>query len=116
VSYSSKDASPATAAINQVATALYDMDDRQDFEDARRGLVAPIPDGRLVGEDGHVLPDLSEFAYLTDATRPDTVNPSLWRQSRVMHEGGLYKVVDRLYQVRNNDIGDLTIVDGDDGL
>ena len=33
-----------------------------------------------------------------------------------MRRGGLFKVVDGLYQVRNNDIGDLTIVEGDDGL
>ena len=33
-----------------------------------------------------------------------------------MRRGGLYKVVDGLFQVRNNDIGDLTIVEGDDGL
>ena len=38
--------------------------------------------------------------------RPDTVNPSLWRQSQVIHQGGLFKVVDGLYQVRNNDIGE----------
>ena len=44
------------------------------------------------------------------------MNPSLWRQSQVMRRGGLFKVVDGLYQVRNNDIGDLTIVEGDDGL
>ena len=43
------------------------------------------------------------------------MNPSLWRQSQVIAQGGLYKVVDGLYQVRNNDIGDLTIVEGDDG-
>ena len=48
--------------------------------------------------------------------RRTTVNPSLWRQSQVMRRGGLFKVVDGLYQVRNNDIGDLTIVEGDDGL
>ena len=47
---------------------------------------------------------------------PDTVNPSLWRQSQVMRRGGLYKVVDGVYQVRNNDIANLTIVEGDDGL
>jgi hypothetical protein len=44
------------------------------------------------------------------------VNPSLWRQSQLIHEGGLYKVTDHLYQVRNSDIGNLTVVEGDDGL
>jgi alkyl sulfatase BDS1-like metallo-beta-lactamase superfamily hydrolase len=44
------------------------------------------------------------------------VNPSLWRQSQLVREGGLFKVVDGVYQVRNSDIGNLTIVEGDDGL
>jgi alkyl sulfatase BDS1-like metallo-beta-lactamase superfamily hydrolase len=93
------------------------MADRGDFTDARRGLVAPIPDGKTVGNDGQVVFDLGSYAYLTDdAPVPDTVNPSLWRQSQLVHEGGLYKVVDGVYQVRNSDIGNLTIVDGIDGL
>lgn len=44
------------------------------------------------------------------------MHPSLWRQSQLIHEGGLYKVTDHLYQVRNSDIGNLTVVEGDDGL
>ena len=47
---------------------------------------------------------------------PDSVNPSLWRQSQVMTKGGLYKVVDGVYQSRNNDIANLTIVEGENGL
>ena len=33
-----------------------------------------------------------------------------------MVKGGLYKVVDRLYQVRTPDLSNLTIVEGDTGL
>ena len=62
--------------------------------------------------------DLSRFfvprGWTTDA--PDTVNPSLWRQSQLVVQGGLYKVVDRLYQVRSADLSNLTIVEGDTGL
>ena len=50
-----------------------------------------------------------------DAPTPDTVNPSLWRQSQVISQGGLYEVTDGVYQVRNNDIANLTVVEGDDG-
>ncbi len=114
--YQPKDATTATVQANREAVALYAMDDRQDFEDAERGFIAPFP-GAVLGEDGHVVFDPENFAYLTDdAPAPDTVNPSLWRQSQVQRRSGLFKVVDGLYQVRNNDIGDLTIVEGDDGL
>ena len=51
-----------------------------------------------------------------DTAAPDTVNPSLWRQSQVMRRGGLYLVTDGVYQARSNDIANLTIVEGEDGL
>ena len=93
------------------------MDDRQDFADADRGFIAGLPGGQVLGDDGHVVFDIGNYAYLADdAPTPDTVNPSLWRQSQVQRRAGLFKVIDGLYQVRNNDIGDLTIVEGDDGL
>ncbi|MGC5165436.1 alkyl/aryl-sulfatase [Luteimicrobium sp. DT211] len=117
MTYRAKEATPFTADANVEAVGLYAMEDRGDFGDARRGLIAPIPDGRVLNGAGEVVFDLADYAYITeDAPRPDTVNPSLWRASQVINEGGLFKVVDRLYQVRNNDTGNLTIVEGDDGL
>ncbi|WP_370617719.1 alkyl/aryl-sulfatase [Mumia qirimensis] len=103
MAYIPKDATPSTVAAHRDATTAYDLDDRQDFVDARRGLIAPI--------------DNSAYAYLADdAPCPHTVNPSLWRQSQVLHTGGLYEVVEGLYQVRNSEIANLTVVDGEDGL
>jgi alkyl sulfatase BDS1-like metallo-beta-lactamase superfamily hydrolase len=112
-----KDATRATVTANREAVAGYDIADRQDFADADRGLIAGFPDRKLLHADGTVMFDLSRLDYITDdALAPDTVNPSLWRQSQVMRRGGLYKVTDGLYQARNNDIANLTIVEGDDGL
>jgi alkyl sulfatase BDS1-like metallo-beta-lactamase superfamily hydrolase len=117
MAYEPKDATPATAAANHAAVEHYDMEDRQDFADADRGFITEIPDRKLYGPDGEIAFDLSKFDYITDdAPAPDTVEPSLWRQSQVMRRGGLYKLIDGIYQVRNNDIANLTIVDGDDGL
>jgi alkyl sulfatase BDS1-like metallo-beta-lactamase superfamily hydrolase len=116
MSYTPKVPTPATVTANREAVALYDMDDREDFADARRGFMAGFP-GPLLGPDGRVLFDITDYAWIEDATpAPDSVNPSLWRQSQVMHRGGLYRVTERLYQVRNNDIANLTVVEGDDGL
>ena len=71
------------------------MDDRQDFADADRGFIAGLPDGKVVADDGHVIFDLNALDYITDdAPAPETVNPSLWRQSQVIRRGGLYQVVD----------------------
>jgi alkyl sulfatase BDS1-like metallo-beta-lactamase superfamily hydrolase len=117
MAYEPKAATQVTAQQNRDAVALYDMQDRHDFADADRGFLAAIPDGRVVGDDGHVIFDLNALDYIADdAPAPDTVNPSLWRQSQVMRRSGLYQVIDRLYQVRNIDIGDLTVVEGDEAL
>lgn len=117
MSYTPKDATPATVTANREAVALYDMEDRQDFTDADRGFIAGRPDGKVVGADGHVVFDQGNYEYIADdAPASDTVNPSLWRQSQVIKKGGLCKVIDGLYQARNNDIANLTIVVGDTGL
>jgi len=111
-----KEASAATTAANRDALARYDLANRQDFADADRDLIAPLP-GKVVAADGHVIFDPEWMDYIADdAPAPDTVNPSLWRQSQVMRRGGLYRVTDGLYQVRNNDLANLTIVEGEDGI
>ncbi|MEU9205054.1 alkyl sulfatase dimerization domain-containing protein [Streptomyces sp. NPDC048332] len=116
MTYTPKGATPTTAAANRAAVAGYDMDDRQDFADRDRGFVAPLPD-KLYSTDGRVIFDASRYDYLgDDAPAPDTVHPSLWRQSQLIRKGGLYKVVDGVHQVRNNDIANLTVIEGDTGL
>ena len=47
---------------------------------------------------------------------PATVNPSLWRQAQLNAINGLFKVIERVYQVRGIDIANMTIVEGDSGL
>src|SRR5690242_16122593 len=108
------DASAATRAANDALAATLPFEDRRDFEEAARGLVAPLPDGGVIrAEDGRVVWDLSAFAFVAqDAPPPETVNPSLWRQSQLVVQGGLYEVVPGLYQVRTADLSNLTIAEG----
>ncbi len=47
MSYSPKDATPVTAPVNREGESSYPMEDRHDFEDARRNLIAPIPNGQV---------------------------------------------------------------------
>ncbi|MGC4933470.1 MBL fold metallo-hydrolase [Gordonia sp. DT30] len=97
--------------------AHYAMDDTRDFTDASRGLIAELPGAVLADADGSVVFDPHDFDFIDDReSAPDSVDPSLWRQSRLITRGGLFKVAEGLYQVRNNDIADLTIVEGTDGL
>ncbi|MEZ5125258.1 MAG: alkyl sulfatase dimerization domain-containing protein [Thermoleophilia bacterium] len=113
-----KEATAATRAANQKLLETLPFSDRREFEEAERGFIAALPDDGVIKDDGgRVVWDLSRFAFISDdAPTPDTVNPSLWRQSQLVVKGGLYKVVDRIYQVRTADLSNLTIVEGDTGL
>ncbi|MGK2933459.1 MAG: alkyl/aryl-sulfatase [Solirubrobacterales bacterium] len=110
----------ATAITREANAAVFDrlpFEDKRDFEEATRGFVAPLEDGPIVGEDGMWVFDPHKLNFIgEDSTAPDTVNPSLWRQGSLVAKGGLFKVVDRLYQVRNLDVSNLTIIEGDTGL
>lgn len=82
-----------------------------------RGMIAPLSTGAVVDKSGRPVWDPKVFAFIEEGSpAPETVNPSLWRQSQLCLKGGLFKVVDRLYQVRNADISNLTIIEGDTGL
>ena len=111
---------PATEATKRANTAMaktLDFADRQDFEDASRGLVAR-PDTLTIKDDsGHVVWDMESYkAYIgDDKPAPDTVNPSLWRNAQLNMHYGLFKVTDRIWQVRGYDLSNVTFIQGDTG-
>ncbi len=111
-----KPASAHTCCLNRKVFSTLDFSDRESFEDAGRGLIGSIPDARILGGRGQVVWDLSSFGFLEDEQSPDSVNPSLWRQARLNRLHGLFKVTDRLYQVRGFDLANMTIIEGDSGI
>ena len=111
-----KEAEPATAAANEKLLSELPFANRQDFEDARRGFVATIPNGEVKAPDGRVIWSMEGFKFLEKDRAPATVNPSLWRQAQVNQIHGLFKVTDRVYQVRSLDLSNMTIIEGDTSL
>lgn len=107
----------ASAAIRaqqgNIRSAL-PFSDTRDFDDANRGLVVPIEEPVLAA-DGSVLWDNSTYDFL-EGDPPDTVNPSLWRQSQLAAIDGLFEVVEGIYQVRGMDLSNTSIVEGDEGI
>ena len=77
---------PATAAtqayLEQFSASL--PFDREDFELATRGFVAPIPGNRILDAEGHLIRDLNVDGFFSQPA-PPTVNPSLWRNTGLPH-------------------------------
>ncbi len=111
-----RDAEPATRTANAAMAATLPFGDTRDFEAARRGLIAPVPDGMVRTASGTVLWNLGDYAFIDGELSPATVNPSLWRIARLNLASGLFKVADRLYQLRGFDIANLTVIEGEEGL
>lgn len=63
-----------------------------------------------------VLIDLEEmYGFLNTDEYAGSVNPSLWEESRLNFNYGLYKVTDGIYQVRGYSIANVTFVETDNG-
>ena len=89
--------------------------DVQDLEDAARGFLAKLEPAVVHAEDGRVVWDNDSFDFV-QGEAPDTVNPSLWRQSGLVRMQGLFEVVEGIYQVRGLDLSNVTFVEGETGV
>jgi alkyl sulfatase BDS1-like metallo-beta-lactamase superfamily hydrolase len=111
----SKAAQPGVATGNAAVRDRYPFDDTQDFDDAKRGFIGTADDPTVRAGDGRTVWGLEAYGFLDDDC-PDTANPSLWRQSRLVAQHGLYEVVEGVYQVRGFDLSNMTLVEGDRGV
>jgi len=99
------DPTAATKTRNTAVLGELPFADQTDFADAQRGFVAGLPDGAIRTPSGTAVWDMSPYAFLSDAAAPASVNPSLWRMARLNMASGLFKVCDRVWQIRGLDRG-----------
>jgi alkyl sulfatase BDS1-like metallo-beta-lactamase superfamily hydrolase len=111
-----KAAAPATRALHERLAQELPFADKRDFDDAGRGFIATLPEGVIRNAKGETVWDLNAFAFLQEETPPPTVNPSLWRMARLNMNHGLFKVAERVYQIRGFDLSNMSIIEGDSGL
>lgn len=111
-----KPATAQTAAANRAVLEQLPFGDTQDFADAMRGHIAPLPDGVVRGAAGRLVWDLNEYRFLEREEAPPEVNPSLWRLARLNMANGLFEVCPGVYQVRGLDLANMTIVEGMRGI
>lgn len=107
-------ATQATISHNQALAEQLNLDHKQDWQDAEKGLIARDTTLKVTDIKGNVIWDASQYDFLT-GNAPDTVNPSLWRQAKLNNLAGLYQVTDRIYQLRGYDLANITLIEGQSG-
>lgn len=137
---------PATQVIAGINAAMLEQlpftRDTQDYADALVGLVTPLPPDYAVMPNPYSTPekplppiwDLSAYDFLKEGAAPPDAhtvwvpappeaNPSLWRQAQLNLVNGLFEIAphqtkpdQRIYQVRGQDMTNLTIVETDEGV
>lgn len=112
-----KDATAQTKSANDALYGQLPFTDKTDFMNAHKGFIAPLPSELIKGKQGNVVWDPQHYAFIKEGEKaPDTVNPSLWRQSQLINIGGLFQVTDGVYQIRNLDLSNMTIMEGKEGI
>jgi len=110
---------PATAKVNQSLLTKLPFANKTDFADATRGLIASDPNLVIKGGNGSTLWDMPVYDFIKyqgeTGNAPSSVNPSLWRQASLNNHHGLFKLQDGLYQLRNFDLANMTIIESDNG-
>ena len=110
-----KPASEAIARRNREAAASLPLADEEDFEEALRGLVARFEPATVTAADGRTVWDLESYDFLAGEP-PDTVHPSLWRQSRLNRIAGLFELAPGFFQLRGFDLSNMHVVEGERGI
>ena len=111
-----KAATEYTVQVNSAVYSLLDFADTSEYENATRNLIDALEVLELTDVEGNVVWSQKAYSFLEEyETAPDTVNPSLWENTRNNHAYGLFEVCEGIYQVRGYDMSNLTVVKGDTG-
>lgn len=93
-----------------------DFTDESEKENALRGLIE-APEALVIrDENGNVVWNVADYRFMNDFEKaPDSVNPSLWRNTLFNSYAGLFEVCDGIYQVRGYDMANATFIRTDNG-
>src|SRR6476661_5380929 len=111
-----KHASAAVLAQHAATLKALPFSDTRDFDEAARGFLGTLDHARITSPQGRVVWSLEPYGFLSEAEAPATVDPSLWRQSRLNMNHGLFEVMPGVYQVRGLDIANMTLIEGGRGV
>ncbi|KAL8876762.1 MAG: hypothetical protein Q9198_005101 [Flavoplaca austrocitrina] len=114
---------PATESIQkqqQLIVKTLPFSNKIDFDNVQKGFVDRLEPNVVEKEGGGEVWNNDSYDFLnptsSDTDNPDTANPSLWRQSKLITVDGLFKVTEGIYQVRGLDLSVTTIIEGSEGI
>jgi alkyl sulfatase BDS1-like metallo-beta-lactamase superfamily hydrolase len=110
-----KEPSEFTKAIIHQARASLPFDDKRDFEEEKKGLIAKPNFTQIKDEEGNVIWDMGRYNFLLEGKDWPTIHPSLQRIAILNMSYGLYEVTPGIYQVRGFDLAVITFVKGKTG-
>lgn len=108
-------ASSATSQANIAAARELPLEDGEDENFASYGFLGTLDDPLIRAADGRVVWDANALDWV-EGPPPASVHPGLWRHARLLRRHGLFRISERLYQVRGLDSANMTVVVGDTGL
>ena len=109
-----EEATAITAEKNAEWYEKLDFSDRREFANAERGWLDNAEGKLIYTEDGKFAWNLQSYGDLNQ-NAPETVNPSLWRNTQLNAKAGLFEVCDGIYQVRGFDMANTTFIRTDHG-
>jgi len=88
-----------------------------DFSATAKDLVSKSDSLTIHNAKGNVVWNLDAYLAFSGNNKPapDSVNPSLWRQAQLNNSYGLFKVTDKLHQIRGYDLAVMSIIEGNTG-
>jgi alkyl sulfatase BDS1-like metallo-beta-lactamase superfamily hydrolase len=107
-------ATQATIAANNNFFSSLPWTNESENALATRGFVATLADPKIRNAASQVVLDLSAWDFATGPA-PATANPSLWRHAGLLRQHGLFKVADKIWQVRGFDVSVMSIIETDTG-
>jgi alkyl sulfatase BDS1-like metallo-beta-lactamase superfamily hydrolase len=107
--------SPFTLEAIRTSATNLPFADQRDFDEQKKGFIAPMPDLKIMADAGHVAWDMERFQFLEEDREFDSIHPSMLRIARLNNNYGLYEVIPGIYQVRGADLSDITFVRGKTG-
>jgi len=104
-----------TQEVLRKAKASLPFGDTRDFEEQKRGLIAPMTELQIKNDAGEIAWDMKQFQFLDRQSEFDSILPSLHRIGQLNNNYGLFEVIPGIYQVRGFDLAQTTFVRGKTG-